>query len=418
MNATRSKDRVDFVVLNDLHPEEYPGAATIAFEIAQKLSECFLTEYWCATSKGYSGPGTKSKYLKIIKIRYRKRAIAIFYKFNLTKLFHELFNPVAYIWFVTKLLKTRPRILWMHQIGGVFPWFIVWFAKALKVTTVLTLHDFTLVYPGKVYPKDVGTESFEIDDYCNTTRVKEAINESQGTSRVFKRFFRIRRCLLRRTINKVDLVIAISELQSNILIGFGFKKLKIINNGVLPCNCKATKEVRIKNSKPKILFAGRAIGKGLERISYAVAKTKCTVLVLAGPPELVTIASRVLPRSRIEYLGQLTRNNMFREIHKVQAVAVLSDCLDVFPTMTLEALAHGALVLTTPNTGNSFYSRFTSQAISISSSKTEKLLISVLDQLENAGTENFLDEQFCSSLRTPSVVLEEVLVELRRFFSN
>ena len=86
--------------------------------------------------------------------------------------------------------------------------------------------------------------------------------------------------------------------------------------------------------------------------------------------------------------------------------------------MTLEALAHGALVLTTPNTGNSFYSRFTSQAISISPSKTEKSLMSVLDQLENTGTENFLDKQFCSSLRTPSVVLEEVLVELRRFLSN
>lgn len=418
MDAPRRKDKIDFVVLNDLHPEEHPGAATIAFEIAETLSEYFLTEYWCATSKPYSGPGTNSKYLKIIKIRHHKRITAIFSKFNLTKLFHELFNPVAYIWFVTKLLKTRPRILWIHQIGGVFPWFIVWFAKALKVTTVLTLHDFTLVYPGKVYPKDVGTESFEIDDYCNTTKVKVAIKETQGTSRVFKSFFRIRRCLLRRTMNNVDLVIAISELQSNILRGFGFEKLKIINNGVMPCNCKATKKVKIKNSKPKILFAGRAIGKGLERISYAVAKTKSTVLVLAGPPELVTIASRVLPGSRIQYLGQLNRNDMFREIHKVQAVAVLSDCLDVFPTMTLEALAHGALVITTPNTGNSFYSRFTSQAISISPSNPEKSLMSVLDQLENRGVENFLDKQFCSNLRTPSVILEEVLVELRHFLSN
>jgi len=34
-------------------------------------------------------------------------------------------------------------------------------------------------------------------------------------------------------------------------------------------------------------------------------------------------------------------------------VAVLSECFDVYPTISLEAISHGALVLTNRNTGNS-----------------------------------------------------------------
>ena len=52
-------------------------------------------------------------------------------------------------------------------------------------------------------------------------------------------------------------------------------------------------------------------------------------------------------------------------IHKIDVVAVLSECFDVFPTITLEALAHGKLVITTSTTGSFPHIHYISEVLAV-----------------------------------------------------
>jgi glycosyltransferase involved in cell wall biosynthesis len=103
--------------------------------------------------------------------------------------------------------------------------------------------------------------------------------------------------------------------------------------------------------KASVLFAGRPNAKGLNQVIKAVADSGWH-LHLAGPNRLNEIAALSLDSSQYTFHGQLHREDLLSLIHRVKLVAVLSECFDVFPTVTLESLRHGTLVITTRTTGN------------------------------------------------------------------
>jgi glycosyltransferase involved in cell wall biosynthesis len=102
-----------------------------------------------------------------------------------------------------------------------------------------------------------------------------------------------------------------------------------------------------------ILFAGRHNENGLELLLEAIKKKSDTHLHLAGGFRLVELAQEKLENDRFTYHGLLSSDKIAKLLHQVQLVSVLSQCFDVYPTITIEALSHKIPVLTTNLTGNS-----------------------------------------------------------------
>jgi glycosyltransferase involved in cell wall biosynthesis len=174
-----------------------------------------------------------------------------------------------------------------------------------------------------------------------------------------------------------DHVIAISSLQAKILSLLGFRITGEIANGIDKCKCP--EQIRMNKS---ILFAGRPNAKGLDQVMQAVSKSDWH-LHLAGPNRLQEISSQTLLPSQYTYHGALSRGDLFELLHQVQVVAVLSECFDVYPTITIESLRHGTAVITTITTGNSTLVRSISEDLILKYASTPqlKILENVLNDL-------------------------------------
>ena len=382
---------VKIVILNDLHPIEFPGAATIAHRFAKEASKSQLVEYW--TSSADSSNLIKSE---LISEKIFKASLAQITRIDSSfrsKVIAEFFSIRSTCWYIKNLFRFKPDIVWIHQIGSRFPRTVILINKLFRVRTLITLHDFSLVVPRKLFPYDLGLKNHEVDSFLIdfmgnsfNSSLKLKLDEPIR----FKIIYRLRIGVLRILYRLPDDVVAISSLQAKLLMSFGFKISGEIANGVDKCRCP--KQTRMKKA---ILFAGRPNAKGLEHLVQAVA-TSDWHLHLAGPNRLDEIAKQTLLQSQYTYHGALNSPELFELLHQVQAVAVLSACFDVFPNITLESLRHGTLVITTLATGNSDLVRKISKDLLIKYSKIPQL--DALDKVLQSFYKNTLDFEWSESL--------------------
>jgi hypothetical protein len=381
------------VILNDLHPIEFPGAATIAHGFAKEASKSQLVEYWTSSAD----PSNLIKN-EVISEKIFKASLDQINRVDnsfRSKVIAEFFSIRSTCWYIKNLFRFKPDIVWIHQIGSRFPRTVILINKFFRVRTLITLHDFSLVLPRKLFPYDLGLTNYEVDSYL----INFMRNSSNSTPKLkldepirFKIIYRLRIGVLRILYRLPDDVVAISSLQAKLLISFGFKISGEITNGVDKCSCP--KQTRMKKA---ILFAGRPNAKGLEHVIQAVAASDWH-LHLAGPSRLDEIAKQTLLHSQYTYHGALNSPELFELLHQVQAVAVLSECFDVFPTITIESLRHGTLVITTLNTGNSDLVRKISKDLLIHYSKIPKLV--ALDEVFQSFYKNNSDSDWSASLLT------------------
>ncbi len=381
LNGGNLKKGVDFVVLNDTHPFVQPGAATIAFEASEILSASFDVEFWCASAKVIPLDLTSPTGVRIRMLKTKPWVNKVLAKRTYLMAYSEFLNFHRLSWLTFNLITIRPKILWIHQIGNQFPRTVILFAKLLNIKVIQTLHDFSPVAPGKIYPADIGIGASCFENSAEQDLFREIKTSSLKQGRLFSRFLRFRRFLIRFLFNHVNVVFAISQMQRDVLGLFGFVNLVVLPNGIAPCTCPLEDRVNQSNAAPRILFAGRAIGKGLERLLEAISKTSDVHVVLAGESNLNDLALRILPADRVHYEGVLSRNEIFSLIHGVDAVAVLSECFDVFPTITLESIAHGTQVVTTLNTGNASFSKKTTGITCVLPGKNDELLMRFIHSL-------------------------------------
>lgn len=332
-----------------MHPLQNPGAASIAYSLAAEAPIEWDVEYWCGwkfTKHQSEISLVNTKIFKVNDIREKKRLESL-----PRRLWGEFFPGKVFWWFVFNLIKSRPDVLWVHQIGIRFPRSIFVFTKLFGIKTICTVHDFGLILPRKLYPRDLGVRDSEVDNF---------IDQLQSFSNDKRRFkfsgveysvvLRMRLAVVRTLTGMCSQLIFISPMQQEIYSCFGFKSKIVIANGVEPCECQEILEERFPNS---ILFAGRATGKGFEQLLTALVKHPEIHLHLAGGPELKFQAERFLETTRFSYHGMLNKNEIQNLLHSVEMVSVASECFDVYPTITLEALRHGSVPITTKVTGNS-----------------------------------------------------------------
>ena len=333
------------VVLNDLHPDSSPGAASIAFQLAKRASTEFETEFWF--SRGAHRSATSSEFLTVLKRRSRLRIHSVGNNRFLFKIWKEFFNPNSLFWFSRQLITRKPSHIWIHQIGSEFPYSVILLCKLFKVKVVVTLHDYGLVSLGKLYPSDFHSNQNSVDEFLSTEGEFYSNNYAHNFGNRMKMF---RRLNLIRIVNLSDEIICISDMQARILRLHGLRVSAVIGNGVDICSCELTSVKR--KSEFDVLFAGRAIGKGLGQIVDAVNRHPGAHLHLAGGVELSIIAAKSMPDSKYTFHGMLTPEELVNLIHSVDLVSVLSECYDVYPTITLESLMHRVPVVTYRTTGN------------------------------------------------------------------
>ena len=121
-----------------------------------------------------------------------------------------------------------------------------------------------------------------------------------------------------------------------------------IPNGVIPCHHLDQPE----RDPRKILFAGRLNRKGLNFVIESMLKSDLKLhLLLAGDYDLYDYTKARLNENDFTYLGRLSRPEVALILHQVKYVACISQYYDNYPTIALEAIAHGALPITTELTG-------------------------------------------------------------------
>jgi glycosyltransferase involved in cell wall biosynthesis len=323
--------RADIVVLNDMHPEEFPGAASIAYSHAKYLSTSFHVSFWHTTLS--SGGVSKDMLLEVRSFHCNPFFYKLVRKYMATRILFEFTSFILLIKLLVFFARKRPKLVWVNQIGVRFPRTICLFLTLMGIKSVQTFHDFGVISPRKLYP------------YNLSTKGKILLSENRFIDLIYS----FRRYILICIANRNHKNICISELQASIYRSAGVNNIDVISNGIEICNC-LDKIVKVEK-RNEVLFAGRSTGKGFERICRIIGNNPGWTLLIAGESDLEETAKETLNNSQFVYLGFLKPREIFEYIHRVKFVAVISDCYDVYPTVALEGLMHNSRVLATCTTG-------------------------------------------------------------------
>lgn len=338
--------KVRLAIITDLNPDLNPGANRIAFEFALSAQQFFETEFWTSASSSVSSSNESSRKVQIRNIVVNERFSNFPRKSNAHKSFREFSSFRALLKVLFWIRDFRPTVIWVHQIGNVFPYTIFLIFRALRIPTIFTLHDFGVLVPRKLFPRDLNCgDNIEL---LHIDQSNASLGKLQFQNSLKDRLARARLLIQRLILKKITLV-SISSMQKTILEANGLKIDFVFANGVNKCNsCKQS--MRDENS---ILFAGRLTGKGFEKVVDVLNSCRKLHLHLAGKKELENEAEKLLTSDRFTYHGELKQKELNQLLHKVRFTAVLSECFDVYPSLLLEAIAHGSYPLAYPTVGNS-----------------------------------------------------------------
>lgn len=341
--------KLRIVVLNDYHPQESSGAASVALKLAKGL--LFDQADFCFVS-------TKSRSLNlnvieeeiissVIEKRYEPILLRIRNKIPLVDSLLRLFSPLYLPSLIRIILKGRINAIWIHQIGNRFPYIVILIARLLRIRVVLTVHDFTFLRFKKIYPQDIDFPYPNIESALlslhleNNHSYELVLTEPPNWAQNFTKWL----------FYKIDSVVYISALANTIYVDNGFPVGRVIENVIDICSCRVSNLGNTDQSKFNILFAGRIIGKGLERLSKEILLHNDAHLHVAGREELYNYVSSLLPSDKFSYHGYLGESELTHLIHSMDLVSVISECFDVYPTIGLESIVHGTPVITSPSTG-------------------------------------------------------------------
>lgn len=331
---------VKFLILNELHPEEQAGAATIAFDYALALSQKTQTQF---VSTSVPCDSSKHQGLEVTFVHRERSHHLPGYLGEIYRSAIDLFGFFRVIRYFKIIREQEPDIIWVHQIGNYIPRLMLTLLPSIA-PVMMTAHDYGLIVPRKLYPKDL-KKRFLKELGVNFSFKKSNLHSIAILS-LKKRFYTARRFMLRKYLSRVNLV-CISHQQATIFRHFGYKVKAVIPNGISLCRCK---EVQSPPNKGQVLFLGRLNGKGLERLLTSAINSKIQIH-LAGSEELSREIGKYPNRIDATFHGKLSRPEVFKEIHKSSFVYLASECFDVYPTTGLEAIRHGAVPIVSDTTG-------------------------------------------------------------------
>jgi glycosyltransferase involved in cell wall biosynthesis len=379
------------LILNELHPGEQPGAATIAFDYAKALSKISQTIFFY-TNKSENDSITGLLRIKGVRRNQRKHVSGYYGEF--CRVLRDLLALPTAIRYLREIKSVNPNLLWIHQIGNHIPRLLLFFLP-LICPTIMTVHDYSFIVPRKLYPKDLNKRHLAI---LGVPFFKSNQTYGNSLASTLKQFmYMLRRGILRQYCRRIR-IICISQQQAQIYRIFGFKVHSIIPNGINECTCVDSHN---SFSSPSVLFLGRVTGKGVERLLSSVSQLDIQ-LFLAGPEELRNVVDAFPGKLKYKYLGNLDRAQVFQEIHKVSMVYLASDCFDVFPTTGIEAIRHGAIPIVSDTTGLRDLVHYISPDLVLTSSQAKIPFENYLMMIKNHKKE-LMGRLYQANLQLPTI---------------
>jgi glycosyltransferase involved in cell wall biosynthesis len=309
---------------------ENPGAATFA-------EEMFLKSKKDTFFFGTFSLNKPSKFLAYTNCTFLKLPAKV-RKSRIRKVSNRYLHPAIFLSIARFVNKKKFRTIHFHSFGEEIPLLLLPYLKLRGFEVVVTHHDFMFIHNRKLYPEDIGTTE------------KKILEINYFKIRKLKKLLIVR---FNKLIYKfIDTNIMISEMQASVFTALGYRVDKIIENKVPACTCSKT----LGRESEIILFVGRSIGKGLIDLCTWM-KNNNYKLWLVGEVEIFNIAKQFIQEERITFFGKLPSADVYKLMHSASVLAAKSECLDVFPTTVLEAIAHGLPVITSPSAGNSYLVR-------------------------------------------------------------
>lgn len=329
----------EFLILNELHPDEQPGAATIALDYAQVLSNNSETLFM-HTSKSVH---TELAELPTKYVSRKTRREASGYLGELIRVGRDLFGIIEARRYLREIRYENPKTIWIHQIGNYIPRVLLLFLPSVA-PVMMTVHDYSLIVPRKLYPRDLSRKQIAGLNVKFEAHEKSKFETFAGLFK--KSLYKVRRLILRFYLRKVKLI-CISQQQADIYRIFHYRVHAIIPNGIDTCDCVNASGLTRGRS---VLFLGRIIGKGVDRLLASLAKSGMEA-VFAGGEEIGELLETYSGKLNAKFLGRLNRADVLKEIHKATFLYQASECFDVYPTTGIEAIRHGAFPIVSDTTG-------------------------------------------------------------------
>ena len=325
------KSEVKIVILSDLHPNiELGGGGAIAYEFHENLKRLGIrSEFWYTIRDNVEPLNRDSSEFSF---DYKESRVKLIRKVS------AILGPIMLARILLKAIRNRPSAIWIHQIGNRIPFLVIPLLRILRIKTLISIHDYLSISQFKITAQNPASFNFMSPIELNTD---------------FTLYQKLRRSLNITFINSARTKVSVSDLQSRILESQGIEIDYVIPNGVGRCehdiiHFESPKDIR------NVLFAGRLNGKGLDILCKAIIESdQHWVLNLAGNDDLEHYCRVNYPGIDFVFHGKLERIALCKLIHHMDLVSVLSQYFDPYPTISLEAAAHGTFFITTPCSGTS-----------------------------------------------------------------
>jgi glycosyltransferase involved in cell wall biosynthesis len=240
----------------------------------------------------------------------------------------------------------QPEIVHIHNWFPMLSPAIILEASASTIPVVQTLHNFRMLCANALFFRDgeVCTDcmgkAFPMDGILHG-----CYRGSRVGSAIVTAAFAFHR--LARTWDYVDLFVAVSAFQREILVRGGLAAEKIV---VKPNFVASNAVYAESNQKDAALFVGRlSPEKGIKTLlaAWNSGRLPFQLKIIGDGPMADEVRSCAAGNPRVEYLGSKPQEEVYREMAKARFLVFPSEWYETFGRTVVESFAQGTPVLAT-----------------------------------------------------------------------
>jgi glycosyltransferase involved in cell wall biosynthesis len=238
----------------------------------------------------------------------------------------------------------RPDIIHIHNWFPLLSPSIIWAANAERIPVVQTLHNYrmlcanALLYrEGAVCTNCLG-KSFPIDGI-----VHGCYRNSHAVSAIVTAAYAFHRLI--RTWDRVNLFIAVSGFEREILVRGGLPALKVVVKPHFVGSSPLNTEI---HTDDVALYVGRlSLEKGIRTLlsAWNSGKIQLRLKIIGDGPLADEVRSCAASNQQVEYLGSRPSDDVYREMAKAKFLVWPSECYETFGRTMVEAFSQGTPVL-------------------------------------------------------------------------
>ncbi len=248
-------------------------------------------------------------------------------------------------WINNAIHNFQPDILHVHNWFPLLSPSIILEAGPSGIPVVQTLHNYRMLCANALFYRngavctDCLGKSLPIDGF-----IHGCYRNSRAGSAIVTAAYAFHRLI--RTWDRVDLFIAVSGFEREILIRGGLPAEKVV---VKPNFINSENWTAEENREEVALYAGRLSpekGIGTLLSAWNSGKIQLRLRIIGDGPLADEVRSCAASNSNIEYIGLLPQDKVYREMAKARFLVCPSECYETFGRTVVEAFSQGTPVLT------------------------------------------------------------------------